>query len=163
MFSHLVRSMSDPRRHGWLLKRGQSRSPNMWHRPKLHRFCVRSQLTVVLPSGVGNRMVLAQKPHILLQEKTQTHLPLWFEGSHEAWGEVSRNSRTLHPETLSSYRYFKSLAESGGVSSGLQPHCIVSWPHYPHDCVLGQAICSFLIWTGVHIPWVLWNDYLSGI
>ena len=45
IFSHLVRSMSDSRPHGWLLKRGQSRSLNLWHRPKLHRFCVRSQLT----------------------------------------------------------------------------------------------------------------------
>ena len=132
MFSHLVRSMSDPRRHGWLLKRGQSRSPNLWHRPTLHRFCVRSQLTVVLPSGVGNRMVLAQKPHILLQEKTQTHLPLWFEGSHEAWGEVSRNSRTLHPETLTSHLYFWVPSRISNVSNGLWHHPIFSWPGNLH-------------------------------
>ena len=45
IFSHLVRSMSDLRPHGWLLKRGKSRSLNLWHQPKRHRFCVRSQLT----------------------------------------------------------------------------------------------------------------------
>ena len=160
IFSHLVRSMSDLRPLGWLLKRGQSRSLNLWHRPKLHRFCVRSQLTVVLPVGVGNQMVLVQKPCIPLQGKTQTHLPLWFEGSHEAWGEVSRESRTLHrtQKHLPVICIFKFLEESGSVSNGMWPHSILSWPYHPHDCVLGQVICSFLIWTGKHVTWVLWTD-----
>ena len=39
--------------------------------------------------GVWNCMVLVEKPCISCQEKTQSHLLLWYEGSCEAWGEVS--------------------------------------------------------------------------
>ena len=44
---------------------------------------------MVLPLGVWNCMVLVEKPCISCQEKTQSHLFLWYEGSREAWGEVS--------------------------------------------------------------------------
>ena len=142
IFSHLVRSMSDSRLHGWHLKSGWSGFLNLWHLLVLHRFGVRSRLAVILPLGVGNWMVLEQKPQFSCQEKTQSHPPLWFEGSLEAWGEVSSENRTRLPETLTSYQYFQSFWENRIV---YRMDCPDPATHMP--CVLGKIICSFLIST----------------
>ena len=140
--------MNDSRLHGWHLKWGLSGSLNLWHLLVLHRFGVRSRLTVIRPLSVGIWMVLVLEPQFSCQEKTQSHPVLWFEGLHEALGEVSGENRTLHPETLTSYQYFQSFWENRIV---YQMDCdrAVSCPdpatHMP--CVLGKIICSFLIWT----------------
>ena len=107
-FSHLVKSMSDSRTYGWHLKSGQYWWLNLWRQHELRRYIIKSQLTVVHPLGIWNQMVFVEKPCISCQEKKQTHPPLWFDSSHDASGKVSSESRTLLPETLTSYLLFST-------------------------------------------------------
>ena len=104
-----------------------------------------------------------EKQHIWCQGKTQTHCPLWFEGSGEACREVGSESMTLHPETLTSYLYFEFLAESIMYQMGCDitvscpdqaTHMLVCWGKSPVVSSSKQ---------GENFPWVIWTDDESWI
>ena len=75
---------------------------------------------------------------------TQTHPPLWFEGSGESWGEVCSDHKTLDLETLTGSLYCWAPSQSivYQISCGmticcpdLATHMLLSWPShlpFPH-------------------------------
>ena len=100
-FSHLVRSMITREHMAGLWSQGildtstlaLALTPQVWYQKSVDSG--RLVGCWELGSWCKNHLFSARK-------KTQTHPLLWFEGSGEAWGEVTSQSKTLDLETLPS-------------------------------------------------------------
>ena len=91
--------------------------------------------------------VVVEKPHIWCQEKPQTHPPLWFDGSGEAWGELSSESKSLDLETLNHSLYCRVPSQSIVYQMGCDI-ILYSLDQATYMLIPGLVINSFLIWTG---------------
>ena len=100
---------------------------------------------------------LLEKLHIWCQEKTQTHPPLWFDGSGEAWGVVSSESKVLDLETLTRSLCCRVPSQSIVYQMGCDiiVYCL---DQASHMLIPGEVIWSFLIWTGETRTLVLRTD-----
>ena len=108
--------------------------------PSVH---IRSKLTCTF-SGCLGYWISYRRHHIFGVRVTQTHSPL---GAGESLGKGSNENSTLHPETLTNYRYFQSSWQNSVIYQMSWDRAISCPNPATHMLrVLGQVIYSFLIW-----------------
>ena len=109
------------------------------------------------PVGIWRNCMLFLETSQMWCQGNPDSVSLCFGSSGESWGQGSSESRVLHPEAVTSYRYFQSFWENRIVR---QMDCdrAVSCPdpatHMP--CVPGKSSEQ-----QIPVTWVLWTYYQS--
>ena len=98
------------------------------------------------PVGCG-KLDCCLKNHICgVRKKTQTHSPLWLDGSGEAEERRVWN-QPLDLETLPSFLYYWILSQSIVYQMGCDIMAY-SLDQATHMLIPGEVVSSFLIWRG---------------